>query len=93
MATRQPPRMGDQRGQSLVVITLFMMSLLGMAAMAIDVGSWYQTKRSLQADADSAALAGVASLPAGWSYAQTAAQTYTRRTAWAPTALRTPTPP
>jgi Flp pilus assembly protein TadG len=76
MATRQPPRMGDQRGQSLVVITLFMMSLLGMAAMAIDVGSWYQTKRSLQADADSAALAGVASLPAGWSYAQTAAQTY-----------------
>jgi len=76
MATRQAPRMGDQRGQSLVVITLFMMSLLGMAAMAIDVGSWYQTKRSLQADADSAALAGVASLPAGWSYAQTAAQTY-----------------
>jgi Flp pilus assembly protein TadG len=51
-----------------------MMSLLGMAALAIDVGSWYQTKRSLQADVDAAALAGASQLPAGWSFAQTAAQ-------------------
>jgi hypothetical protein len=38
------------------------MSLLGMAAMAIDVGSWYQDKRHLQNDADAAALAGAAAL-------------------------------
>jgi Flp pilus assembly protein TadG len=48
-----------------VLITVFMMSLMGMAAMAIDVGSWYQAKRHLQADADSAALAGAAYIPAG----------------------------
>ena len=76
MFTTPRPRCRDERGQSLVIITVFMMSLLGMAALAIDAGSWYQAKRSLQADADSAALAGVASLPAGWSYAQSAAQTY-----------------
>jgi Flp pilus assembly protein TadG len=66
-------RLSSQRGQSLVLITVFMFSLLGMAALAIDAGSWYQTKRSLQADADAAALAGASQLPASWSSAQTAA--------------------
>jgi Flp pilus assembly protein TadG len=65
----------SERGQSLVLITVFMMSLLGMAALAIDAGSWYQTRRALQASADSAALAGASQLPVGWSSAQTAAQT------------------
>jgi Flp pilus assembly protein TadG len=41
---------------------IFMMSLLGMSALAIDVGSWYQDKRHLQADADAAALAGAAAI-------------------------------
>ena len=50
-----------------------MMCLLGMAALAIDGGSWYQARRSAQAAADAAALAGASQLPAGWSYAQTAA--------------------
>jgi Flp pilus assembly protein TadG len=54
-----------QRGQTLPLIVVFMMSLLGMAAMSIDVGSWYQDKRHLQADADAAALAGAAGLPIG----------------------------
>lgn len=52
----------DQRGQSLVVLVIFMMSLLGMAALAIDAGSWYQDKRHLQNDADAAALAAAAAL-------------------------------
>jgi Flp pilus assembly protein TadG len=55
----------SERGQSLVLITVFMMSLLGMAAMAIDAGSWYQDRRHLQDDADAAALAGAAYIPAG----------------------------
>src|SRR5437763_3451554 len=67
-------RLSCQRGQSLVLITVFMFSLLGMAALAIDAGSWYQTKRSLQADADAAALAGASPLASGWTYAQSAAQ-------------------
>jgi Flp pilus assembly protein TadG len=41
------------------------MSLLGMAAMAIDVGSWYQDRRHLQSDADAAALAGAAAIATG----------------------------
>src|ERR1044071_5888471 len=51
-----------ERGQTLVVITVFMMSLLGMSAMAIDVGTWYQDKRHLQSDADAAALAGASAI-------------------------------
>jgi Flp pilus assembly protein TadG len=62
-------RSSRERGQTLVLITVFMLSLLGAAAMAIDVGSWYQAKRHLQDDADAAALAGAAYLPAGTSSA------------------------
>jgi Flp pilus assembly protein TadG len=54
-----------QRGQTLVVFVVFMMSLIGMAALAIDVGSWYQDKRHVQNDADAAALAGAAAIPLG----------------------------
>jgi Flp pilus assembly protein TadG len=47
-------------GQTLALLVIFMMSILGMAALAIDAGSWYQYKRHLQNDADAAALAGAA---------------------------------
>jgi Flp pilus assembly protein TadG len=74
MSAQSSRRAARERGQSLVIITVFMFSLLGMAALAIDAGSWYQTKRSLQADADAAALAGASQLPISWTAAQTAAQ-------------------
>jgi Flp pilus assembly protein TadG len=63
-----------ERGQTLALLVIFMLSLVGMAAMAIDVGTWYQARRSIQSAADAAALAGASQLPAGWSNAQTAAQ-------------------
>ncbi len=50
-----------------------MFAMLGMCAMAIDVGTWYQQKRSLQNAADAGALAGAAYLPVSWSSAGTAA--------------------
>src|SRR5947209_6731206 len=62
-----------QSGQTLVLITLFMLSLLGMCALAIDVGTWYQQKRAVQSAADAAALAGADNLPAGWSAAMNGA--------------------
>jgi Flp pilus assembly protein TadG len=62
---RSPSCDRTHRGQTLVLITIFMTSLLGMAAMAVDVGSWYQDKRHLQNDADAAALAGAANIPVG----------------------------
>jgi Flp pilus assembly protein TadG len=63
----------SQSGQTLVLITVFMLALLGMCALAIDVGSWYQQKRSLQNGADAGALAGAAGLPVSWATAASAA--------------------
>jgi Flp pilus assembly protein TadG len=64
MIRRSPNRTSlSERGQTLVLFTVFMMSLLGMAALAIDAGSWYQDRRHVQNDADAAALAGAAFIP------------------------------
>jgi Flp pilus assembly protein TadG len=63
----------SQRGQTLPIITLFMFAMLGMCALVIDAGSWYQQKRSLQSAADAGALAGAAYLPVSYSAAGTAA--------------------
>jgi Flp pilus assembly protein TadG len=60
-------------GQTIALFAVFLFALLGVCALAIDVGSWYQARRAAQASADASALAGAAQLPAGWSYAQTTA--------------------
>jgi len=59
-----------QRGQTLALVTVFMFALLGMCALAVDVGSWYQQKRSAQSAADASALAGAAFLSVNWASAQ-----------------------
>ncbi len=66
----------NQRGQSLVLSLLFLTALIGMAALVIDVGSWYRADRKLQANADAAALAGAQELPANTAAAQLAALDY-----------------
>ena len=53
----------NERGQSMVLTVVFMVVLLGFAALVIDVGSWYRAHRSAQATADASALAGAAVLP------------------------------
>jgi hypothetical protein len=52
-----------QGGQVLVLVLLFLVVLLGMAALVVDVGYAYYAHRSLQASADAAALAGAQELP------------------------------
>jgi Flp pilus assembly protein TadG len=52
-----------QAGQTLVVLIIAMMTVLGMCALAIDAGYWYQTKCNLQAAADAGALAGASQPP------------------------------
>ena len=47
-----------------------------MAALVVDVGNWYHTKRRLQGTADAAALAGAQRLPNSPSGAQTMALSY-----------------
>jgi Flp pilus assembly protein TadG len=58
-------RWRSEHGQTIALLAVFLTTLLGIAAIAIDVGSWYQDRRHLQNDADAAALAGASYLPAG----------------------------
>ena len=69
-------RARNQRGQSLVLAVIALVSLFGMAALVLDVGSWYRAKRSLQSSADAAALAGAQALPDTPSSATSMAQDY-----------------
>jgi hypothetical protein len=53
----------NERGQAVVLAVLALVVLLGMAALVLDIGAWYRTKRQLQATADAATLAGAQMLP------------------------------
>jgi len=53
----------EESGQAILLSTVMMFMLLGMAGLAIDVGSWYKTQRHDQAVVDAAALAGAQALP------------------------------
>jgi Putative Flp pilus-assembly TadE/G-like len=66
----------NQRGQSLVLSLLFLTVLVGMAALVVDVGSWYRADRKLQANADAAALAAAQDLPANTAAAEASALEY-----------------
>ena len=66
----------DQQGQALVLSAVFLTVLLGMAAVAIDVGTWFQADRAAQATADAAALAAAQELPAHPSSSKALAEQY-----------------
>jgi hypothetical protein len=53
----------NQRGQSMVLAIVFLTVLMGMAALVLDVGSWYRAHRQAQSTADASALAGAQALP------------------------------
>jgi Flp pilus assembly protein TadG len=53
----------NERGQSIVLMVLALVVLLGMAAFVLDAGNWFHTQRRLQGTADAAALAGAQQLP------------------------------
>jgi hypothetical protein len=65
-----------QSGQAFVLTVLFLTALMGMAALVIDLGSWFRQHRQLQATADAAALAGAQELPLSTSLASTYANNY-----------------
>jgi len=60
----------------LVITAVMMVPMLGFAALAVDLGNWYQVKRQAQAAADAGALAGVQDLPYNAGTALTDASTY-----------------
>jgi Flp pilus assembly protein TadG len=63
----------DESGIALVWMSLFLMVLLGFAALAVDIGHGYLVAQREQNAADAAALAGTIYLPADLNAAQTAA--------------------
>ena len=52
----------NERGQVLPIVALWMVFLLGMAALSVDLGNAYLSYRQLQAATDAAALAGASAL-------------------------------
>jgi putative Flp pilus-assembly TadE/G-like protein len=54
-----------QRGQTLPLICLFMVSLLGVSGMVLDLGNGYVQRRAVQNEADAAAIAGADAIPSG----------------------------
>jgi Flp pilus assembly protein TadG len=69
-------RARDESGAVAVIFAVMMVVMLGVAALAIDLGSFYQAQRQAQSAADAAALAGAADLPSSASSATTDATSY-----------------
>jgi Putative Flp pilus-assembly TadE/G-like len=72
-------RARDDSGQVIVFIAAIITALVGMAALVIDVGSWYQADRRLQTAADAAALAGAQHLPTDTAEAERVAHDFAQR--------------
>jgi Flp pilus assembly protein TadG len=66
----------SDRGQATVITLVFLVVLLGMAALVLDMGSWFRADRATQSTADAAALAGAQALPENPAQANTLAQQY-----------------
>jgi len=52
----------DDSGATAVTVAILIVVFIGLTALVVDVGYWYNVRRQLQAAADSAALAGCAQL-------------------------------
>jgi hypothetical protein len=70
------PHLSDERGQATGLAVVFLVAVLGMAALVIDVGSWFRADRAAQAAADAAALAAAQVLPSNPGAAPTIAVQY-----------------
>jgi Flp pilus assembly protein TadG len=80
IASRLAQRGKQESGVILVLTAILMVVFLGMAALAIDVGSFYQAQRQAQAAADAGALAALNDLPTSPTLAGADATTYAQQT-------------
>lgn len=70
----------DDRGAVAIIMGLVLPVLIGMVGLAVEVGSWFGERRSLQSAADAAALAGAWDLLSGSNATvTTSATTYATR--------------
>ena len=67
---------GDEGGQTIALVVIMLLTLIGVAATVVDVATFAEEKRQLQNAADAAVLAAVRELPADAAAAETAALTY-----------------
>lgn len=58
-------RLESQRGQTLVLVALLLVVLMGLTSLAADAGYYHYQQRVMQTAADSAALAGAAEISYG----------------------------
>ncbi len=68
----------SEDGQTIVLSVLFLVVLLGFAALVIDGGSFMLSNRNLQGAADSAAMAGIRDLPSSSAEALATAESYAK---------------
>lgn len=66
----------NEHGQSTVLMLVFLTVMLGMAALVVDVGSWYRAHRAAQSTADASALAAAQALPGDTGTARSLATSY-----------------
>ncbi|HVT07127.1 MAG TPA: pilus assembly protein TadG-related protein [Polyangia bacterium] len=67
-------RRHPERGSVTILVAALWMALFGMAALAVDAGHMYLTKRNLQDAADAAVMAGLPTLGSNPATAQTNAR-------------------
>jgi Putative Flp pilus-assembly TadE/G-like len=72
-------RIRSESGQVFVFVAVIMTALIGMTALVVDVGSWYQAQRHLQTAADAAALAGAQELPTNQASAEAIAHDFAQQ--------------
>src|SRR5205807_9194300 len=58
----------DRRGATVVLIAIAFPAVIGVTALAVEVGFWYALKRQDQTAADAAALSGAYERAAGQAY-------------------------
>ena len=72
-------RTRNDNGQATILTVVFLTVLLGMAALVLDIGTWYRADRATQSSADAAALAGAQALPYDPASANTLALQYANK--------------
>ena len=69
----------EEKGNVAVIVTMFMVAMLGTTALVTDVGSAYMAKNKLLNALDAGALAGIDNIFQGQSAAQSAAISYVNK--------------
>jgi Flp pilus assembly protein TadG len=88
---RKPIRRDPQHGSVTILVAALWMGLFAMAALAVDAGHMYLTKRNVQEVADAAVMAGLPSLASSTTTAQSKASSMAQQSGYAVANITTAT--